>query len=374
LTYTTVTDSGLQRSTNEDRAAGFRAAMLDARSFADILVVADGMGAESGGAKAAQTMVDSFSKALTDTLARTSPNLSRHQLGELMDEAIVEANTAVRAAQRKARVTHRHMATTCACVLIHGQTAVYGNVGDSRIYLLRHGTLNQMSVDHSLIWDIQERASSDSSQFRRSITRGIGFADHVNPDIGLLTLHPGDRLLLCSDGLTNYAYDEDIARTLKAAPTAAEACTALLEAATRGGGGDNITITVCDYGVLTPITDDEESFEADQDDIEAARPIRMRLRLPARKSTRTRMAVFVSLVFVLIGLLAYRRVTGHERSPAATLQRPANAPHGQKRTAIRHKLRRNTLKSRPKSSLRNNVGASAGRVSAATTAPNGATR
>jgi len=207
-------DVGLVRERNEDRWL--------ARDYAGVtlIAVADGVGGEAGGDVASSAAIGSLAKTFTPPSFRES---ARSALGE----AVQHANVAVLEAAQDER--HPRAATTLVAAAIRGREAAVANLGDSRAYLVRAATIRQLTTDHS-----GEAASS--------ITRFVGDARGVQPDIFVETLQPGDRLVLCSDGLTRHVTDAEIAAAM--AETPARAADALVALARARGGLDNITVIV----------------------------------------------------------------------------------------------------------------------------------
>jgi PPM family protein phosphatase len=208
------TDVGLLRSGNEDA--------LLVLPEADVVGVADGLGGHAAGEVASALAVEELREALTGT-GEADPS----EVGAALAEALQRAHARVAEAGRDPK--RRGMGTTA--VLAHlrpGRTWV-AHVGDSRAYLLAGGRLRQVTRDH-------ERFGS--------LTQALGLGD-VQPDVTELETGEGDRLLLCTDGLTNTTDDDDIA-SLLAEGTPQEATDALVLAALQNGGIDNVTVVVAD--------------------------------------------------------------------------------------------------------------------------------
>jgi protein phosphatase len=179
--------------------------------------------------------------------------------------AIFEANRVVREAGTENPELHA-MGTTLVCVCLDGNRAVVGNVGDSRAYLLRNGTCRQITLDHSLLDEEMRNGNmtpemAAASNLQSVITRAIGVADEVEPDLFAATLQPNDFLLLASDGLTRYIHPEEIAQAASAGSELAAICNALIEHAKERGGADNITCILLHVVELTAGT--EESVPRD---------------------------------------------------------------------------------------------------------------
>ena len=207
-------DVGLVRERNEDRWL--------ARDYAGVtlIAVADGVGGEAGGDVASSTAIGSLAKTFTPPSFRES---ARSALGE----AVQQANVAVLEAAKDER--HPRAATTLVAAAIRGREAAVANLGDSRAYLIRAAAIRQLTTDHS----------GDAAS---SITRFVGDPRGVQPDIFVETLQPGDRLVLCSDGLTRHVADAEIATAMADDP--ARAADALVALARSRGGEDNITVIV----------------------------------------------------------------------------------------------------------------------------------
>jgi len=230
----------------------------DLNGFADCLcVVADGMGGMAGGEIASQRTIEIVPAVVREVLEEGGAEpVGPAVLTEALRQAIAAANDAV---WRESR-SHPHlrgMGTTCVAVLLRGHLAAIANVGDSRLYLLRGGDLIQLTHDHSLVQEhVREgnltREEARVSRYRNVITRAIGIAAEVEPDLELLQLEEGDTLLLCTDGLTAMVDEQDIAAALSAIEEAQEATDWLVEAANRQGGVDNTTVVVIRYGAFVP--------------------------------------------------------------------------------------------------------------------------
>jgi protein phosphatase len=209
------TDPGLVRERNEDRWL--------ARSYADVtlIAVADGVGGEAGGDIASTAAIEALARAFAPPSLRGSARTA-------LAEAVQRANTAVLDAATDERFARA--ATTLVAAAIRGREAAIANLGDSRAYLIRDGSVRQLTTDHS----------GDAPS---SITRYLGDPRGVQPDIFVETLEPLDRIVLCSDGLTRHVGDDEIASAVSRDPgVAADALVALARAR---GGEDNITVIVC---------------------------------------------------------------------------------------------------------------------------------
>ena len=237
--YAAATDTGLVRDLNEDAI------------FVDdsLAVVADGMGGHAAGevasAMAVHLLVDEFAHRPTV---------------EGLQSAIEAANSRIIA---DARDTPEHfgMGTTVIAVGLtedaHGATsATLFNVGDSRAYQLRDGALRQLSEDHSVAeeWVRMGRLTSEEAAVhprRHQLTRTLGVEETVEVDVMSVIASPGDRLLLCSDGLSNELSPETIAQLASAPVPLEEAVGALIDAARSAGGRDNISAILLEFDEVT---------------------------------------------------------------------------------------------------------------------------
>ena len=239
------TDQGKTRTNNED------AFLVNDRL--GLYAVADGIGGHEGGEVASRLAVEALSGMLREQFAGSrstaafddSPEADQY-LSSLRD-AIALANTTVRqAAAQDPALTG--MGTTMTAVLLRPRTSVFVHVGDSRAYLFREGTLRQLTDDHSLVAE-QMRAGlitpeqARMSPYRHVITRSVGIHPEIHADFGMFELEKNDILLLCTDGLTEMAKDDDIARILSS-ETPAAAAESLIRRANDNGGVDNITVVV----------------------------------------------------------------------------------------------------------------------------------
>jgi serine/threonine protein phosphatase PrpC len=208
------TDTGLVRERNEDRWL--------TREYAGVtlIAVADGVGGEAGGDIASTAAIEGLAKGFVPPSFRDAGRIA-------LGEAVQKANQTVLEATKREDMGRG--ATTLVAAAIRGREAAVANLGDSRAYVIRGQTIRQVTADHS-----GDRASS--------ITRFLGDPRGVQPDIFVETLLPGDRLVLCSDGLTRHVTDAEIASAMASDP--ARAADALVALAKARGGEDNITVIV----------------------------------------------------------------------------------------------------------------------------------
>lgn len=250
-------DAGRRRDTNEDSCAVLNRAQLNGKLDA-LMIVADGLGGRRAGEVASSLLVETISLGVLETTAAVVRPLSPPDVEQLLLDTIVRANGKIMTQGKfQLRSDARGMATTCVSAILRDNMLTIGNVGDSRIYLLRSGEIQQLTQDHSEVFREFVKGNLTESEarnhrFRNQITRAVGLESNVQPDISSLPLAEGDTLLLCSDGLTTEVPDDVVAAVLAAAPGAQEACDLLVSIALRHGGRDNITVVVMRYGEFTP--------------------------------------------------------------------------------------------------------------------------
>lgn len=215
-----------------------------------LYVVADGIGGHSGGEVAASLAVEAFVRAVDtvpDAPFLADPSLHNRQLiFDWLALVTDEANSAIYQGGRD-NPQYRGMGCTLDAVLIRGAGAFFVHVGDSRAYLLRGVELTQLTEDHTLgqlllsVGHIT-RDELKNDDKRNVLMRALGVLPKVQPDVFFVDLAPGDRLLLCSDGLTNEVPHDRLRLLL--ASEGAKAPDALVDAALEAGGRDNITAVV----------------------------------------------------------------------------------------------------------------------------------
>ncbi len=236
------TDVGLKRRQNEDA--------LLALEDEGLFVVADGVGGRKAGELASALTVDTFqahSKRLrmaVEKFTREPHHETRNAVLRMLEEV---ANNASSRVYETAEGTGRQgMTTTLAAAIVGGGLVFVVHVGDSRIYLLRDGQLRLLTEDHSLVNEMirtgsMSREEAARSRYRNVITRAIGLYPNVQADTLAVELIEGDRILLCSDGLSDLVTGEEIT-TLMRNPDVTESVEGLVDAALARGGKDNITV------------------------------------------------------------------------------------------------------------------------------------
>ena len=245
------TDVGKIRSNNEDC---FKVLVAkDAPDGIDaIMVVADGMGGHAAGEVASAMTVDSVVRHLTtkSPKAANPDGDYSHLLGQILSEVNREVCLAGRNPE------HQGMGTTCTAAVVKGNQLHIAHVGDSRGYILGAGKLVQITKDHSWVGEQVEAGNLTLEQaanhpHRNVVTRAIGIDEDVQAYTLVKSVGPGDRVLLCSDGLHSVVGNSDIEAVLRSGDVKS-ACEELIALANANGGPDNITVTVADIGESDP--------------------------------------------------------------------------------------------------------------------------
>jgi serine/threonine protein phosphatase PrpC len=235
------TDVGCVRTNNEDNF-GF-----DSRH--GIFVVCDGMGGQAAGEVASKMGVDillDYFRNQIPAAAKQSLNGQNGSSGaQNLANAIQLANKTIFQAGQQNN-GRNGMGSTIVAALVRGNSLAIANVGDSRIYLVRHGTIQQLTQDHSLVMEQVRRGyitleQAQQSEMQNIILRALGSEEVVEADIEDLVALPGDILIMASDGLTRYVPDEDILKIVQGPRGLQQACGELVRKARECGGDDNIT-------------------------------------------------------------------------------------------------------------------------------------
>jgi protein phosphatase len=226
-----------------------------------LLIVGDGVGGAAGGEVASRTamlsLVDQILASPKWALKLDDPATRETEIRELVarSRAYVQQMHAVIRARQAADPRYEGMGTTFTSAYTVGGDLFVMHVGDSRAYVLRAGRLFRITHDHTVAQEYADRgrlgqSEVDEHPLSHVLTRALGGpVETLESDTHHRDIEDGDRLLLCSDGLTKVASEDDIAATLKAHPASADACRALVDLALARGGPDNITVIVAGYTV-----------------------------------------------------------------------------------------------------------------------------
>jgi len=250
ITAAGLSDPGRVRGNNED-------SFLVSEPLG-LFVVADGMGGHLAGEVAGKVAVDTLREFFE---SRQGKPITEDALFGGMDESLsLAANlplSGIRLANRvvsemaEGKPEFRGMGATVALIKAGESTLTTANVGESRIYLLREGYVEQLSRDHTLAQDMIDRGLMTKDQAaqwerRHLLTQALGHTDEVHPEVCEFAPGENDRYLLCSDGLTDMLTDEEILDVAAPPRPLGEACEALVSAANEKGGRDNITVVAID--------------------------------------------------------------------------------------------------------------------------------
>lgn len=238
-----LSDVGRKRTRNEDSFL--------INDKLNLYLVADGMGGHSGGEfashLASSTIEDVIQNMTSDPEATmiSGVNTSDADYGERLRFAIQSASEKIydRALYD---TTLKGMGTTTVAALFHERGVYIANVGDSRAYLFHANQMEQITIDHSLVSEqlqagVISKKEVKGHRLKNIITRSVGYQETVQIDLKKFPIHMGDKILLCSDGLSNMVDDEEIKKCVTK-HTLKEAAKRLIEAANQKGGDDNITV------------------------------------------------------------------------------------------------------------------------------------
>jgi protein phosphatase len=242
-----VSDPGLRREGNEDAYA--------TRPDLGLYVVADGMGGHAAGEVASRLAVEQIEAFVKDTNDadpnRTWPFPYDPKLpldGNRLKAAFRLANRRIAGAM-DADDTLRGMATTAAAILVTDGKPVVAHVGDSRVYLFRDGRLRQVTEDHSWVSEqvragVLSEADARRHPWRNVVTRALAGGEDPDVDIEEMDVRPGDRLLICTDGLSGVVTPEKLEELVGQSDDLDRTCKTLIDAANEAGGPDNITVAL----------------------------------------------------------------------------------------------------------------------------------
>jgi protein phosphatase len=290
LVYCDRTDIGRRRSNNQDSKAVLPTSPQQYRARGWMFLVADGMGAHAAGELA------------SDIAARRVPRIyeqhSEHSPPLALRRSIEEANGEINS-KGESGFEFKGMGTTCTALVLHPRGALVGHVGDSRCYRVRGRTIEQLSRDHSLVWELESaggmsREQANDAAPKNIITRSMGPHAHVDVDLeGPFPVQTGDVFVLCSDGLSGQVDDAEIG--LCAAELGpADAVAALVGLALVRGAPDNVTVVVARAG------EEEASKTARGDE---PWPLSEEATTKQRQSRRAWVALAVAAVGLLLALV-----------------------------------------------------------------------
>lgn len=210
--------------------------------------LADGMGGRHGGAIAAEQAIKVLCEGVKNEPIFHDPHPSLKSLNAALIHLIQNANEHVWNMGQK-DLSLEGMGTTLCCLCILKNACIVANIGDSRIYRFREGTLDQLTHDDSLIADLMKFDLVDDSEAKKFplkhiITKSIGSMAEVEPALEIVDCQSGDLYMLCSDGLTNYVSHALIKSIIANRDSIQDAAEKLIQAALDAGGFDNITVVL----------------------------------------------------------------------------------------------------------------------------------
>ena len=251
LTYAELSSPGPVRDNNEDFVGFWQPQTLEEkRSHGTVAVLADGVGGLHRGEVASQLAVETALATFREAPEGKSPQ-------QLLTQMFNAANLAV---YDKSMENHgkSRMATTLCIVVLRNNEIVVGNVGDSRVYLVRKGEIRQLSTDHSYVgmqqkFGLISEQDAKTSEHRNVLTRSVGQDPVIRVDVESTTVSKGDRVVLCSDGLYAHVADSEIADIVSRL-SPAQACRQLVALAEQRGTDDNLSVQVIQINDLEELS------------------------------------------------------------------------------------------------------------------------
>ena len=209
-------------------------------SLPNLFVVADGMGGHNAGEYASRFTVDKVVEVISQN--------GQQEPVAAMKEALTEANSQL-LEEAGADPSKSGMGTTVVAATVIGDLLHVANIGDSRLYVIDHEAIRQITRDHSLVEEMvrlgeMDKAAAKVHPDKNIITRAIGVTRELAVDFFEVELRPGDMILLCSDGLTNMVEDEEIKEIVMEQKNIVEKAEKLINTANENGGKDNITVVL----------------------------------------------------------------------------------------------------------------------------------
>ncbi len=233
-----ITDIGLHRKMNQDF---YYSSEYPVGNLPNLFIVADGMGGHNAGEYASKHTIEVMASVVESSLHIVTEDILKEAIEKANEELIWQA------AQD---LSMWGMGTTVVAAVIADGWVHVANVGDSRLYLINRD-IRQITRDHSYVAEMVRRGeiakeASRTHPDRNIITRAVGVTREIDIDFFEEKIRPGDKILLCSDGLTNMVEDEEIQKIAAGHKSTAEAAVRLIETANRNGGRDNITVVIID--------------------------------------------------------------------------------------------------------------------------------
>ncbi len=240
MEFFALSDKGRIRSNNEDSYAV--GSFNDGSVWA---VVCDGMGGASGGTVASKMCTESVTEHISKAY-REGASVSF--IKNLLMSAVISANVEVFEKSRE-DVSLNGMGTTVVAAIVKAESAIIAHVGDSRAYLLRNGSLRQITKDHSMVQymvDLGQITEEEAHTHpdRNVITRAVGVDEDIKVDIDIVDVEDGDLFIICTDGFSGFVSDSQVLEIADECENSQELSERLVNAANNNGGRDNITVAV----------------------------------------------------------------------------------------------------------------------------------
>lgn len=239
-----ASDVGLVRVNNEDSW------LISLEK--EIFLLADGLGGHQAGEVAARESIECFFAIFSawkkeHSHALTQGEWSRETIEREVQESLTACFAQTNAYLYQLSFSHellRGMGTTFCSLSFHDHLAAIGHVGDSRVYLLRNKTLEQLTKDHCWTKGFLVDQVPEGAPRKGVLTRAVGTTPRVEPTLKIMEAHPKDLFLICSDGLSDMLEHEEIEKILRLPLTVGERVRTLISAAKENGGGDNVTVVL----------------------------------------------------------------------------------------------------------------------------------
>ena len=226
----------------------------------ELIVVADGMGGHLGGEMASRICVETVEQVIQgldqdpESTVEEGVEVKPGDFQSYLRYALSMASSKIFHKSHEEPAL-KGMGTTAVAALFRKNMVYVANVGDSRVYRIRAGQIEQITEDHSLVSEqvkagILTPEDAKTHRFKNIITRSVGFQEVVQADVDIRSVQVGDRYLLCSDGLSNMLSDTDLCQTVVANQDIEAACQQLVDLANERGGDDNITVLIAEVQVL----------------------------------------------------------------------------------------------------------------------------
>ena len=250
VSFASATDTGMRRSINEDS--------LSARDDLGLFVVADGMGGHAAGEVASRVAVDEIQRFIETSTAFGPPDTwpvpFDQALGRDGNRLRAGFELANRRIAQRVEVDHKlsGMGTTAVALLLNSGKAALAHVGDSRAYLFHDKQVSRLTRDHSWVEEqiVAGTLTPDAAHehpWRNIVTRSLSGNNGLEVEVTELELKTGDRLLLCSDGLSSVLTDDEIGEIVTAGSDLRELCRELIRHVNAGGGPDNVTALIIEF-------------------------------------------------------------------------------------------------------------------------------